>query len=320
MSVQSVSIGSMFTWIVDSFKLLKRNFGTLMAASAVTLGLGLLMSAPIMYFAFANAQSMAAAGAVNGGLPTGNALTMFYATYALTILLSLVLFPPLLVGWFRLSRDIDHGRAVTAMDILAPYRDSRAWIRSVVFALLVALLYLVVIGLFVAAFWGVIGEFMQQVAAQQAATLSGGTPPPPSFPGGILLAYFGFLAVAMFLQFIYMVGFGEVSLRDTSPLEAMKLAITGVLKNVLKLALFLFFAFMLFGAVFGVVVFVLALLITMLMLISPVLAVVVGLLLYIPFLLCLYPLMFIGGYLVWKSMLGGDSGAPTLATESVVAA
>lgn len=320
MSVQSVSIGSMFSWIVDSFKLLKRNFGTLMAASALTLGLGLLMSVPIMYFAFSNMQAMAAAGVVNGGLPTGEVLTMFYVTYALTIVLSLVLFPPVLVGWFRLSRDVDQGRPVAATDILAPYRDSHAWLRSVVFALLAALLYLAVIGLFLAVFWGVIGEFMQQVAAQQAATLAGTTPPPPSFPGGILLAYFSFLAVAMFLQLIYMVGFGEVSLRDSSPLEAMKLAILGVFKNALKLALFLFLAFMLLGAVFGLVVVVLALVIGMLTLISPVVAVVVGLLLYIPFLLCMYPLMFIGGYLVWKSMLGGATGEPTTATESVVAA
>lgn len=310
MSAQSVSIGSMFGWIVDAFKLLGRNFLSLMSASGVTLALVVLMFLPMWIFMFASMmQAMKGGGVPSGSMPMAGNIALFYSMYGISIILSLLLFPPMLVGWFRLFQDIDQGNAVRGLDILKPYKDKPVWFRSLRFALLAFLIYVAVFALFGLAFSGPISDFMQQVAAQHAATIAGATPAPPHFPAALVLAYFGFLGVAILMQFVYMLGFAEVSLRTTSAVEAMKQAAGGVFKNALKLILFLICAFLLSAVALFIVVLLLGLLVGILTLVHPVLAMVAAIILYIPILLCMYPLMFGGHYFVWKSILGGGNRA-----------
>jgi hypothetical protein len=118
------------------------------------------------------------------------------------------------------------------------------------------------------------------------------------------------------LQFVYMLGFTEVSLRPTGALGALRLGTVGMARNVLKLFLFALAASMVLGAIFVCIVLVLALLVWALSLVSATLAVVAVCAFYLAFLLCLYPLMFAGHYFAWKSVLGDDSVPP----ESAVAA
>jgi hypothetical protein len=298
----------MFGWVGDTFRLFGRNAAPFLMASVVTLVLCVLMFAP-MYAAMIPAMMRSAAAGTPGGMPTGGDLSWVLGLYGATVLIALVVFPPILVGWFRLVQDMDHGRLVRGLDILKPYRDGATWIRSVLFGLLAMLLYFVVLGLVVFAFWGVISGFMEQVAAQQAAALAGVAAPAPSFGGGIILAYFVFLAVALLLQFVYLVGYTEISLRNTSILGALKQAAGGVARNGIKLIVFLvcmglvaFVALLLVGMVFG-------LLAVALSMVSPALAAVAMVVLYLPIALLMYPLMFASHYFVWKSMLGGNESA-----------
>ena len=307
MTVQSVGVGPMFGWVFDAFKTMKRNFGAMVGASAVMLGVLILMMLPMWLMVFSMMRRNAAAGFSGGGLPMAGDMGMFIGVYGFTILASLLLFPPLMAGWFRLARDADQGGAISAFDVLKPYRDGELWFRGLRFALLAFVLYVAVAALLFLVFHASISEFMQQVMAQQAATLAGTTPPPPSFPAGVILAYFAFLLICMLLQFVYLVGFAEVSLRTTPALEAMKLAVTATFRNALKLLLLAFVTSSAIGAIFFVVILVLVLVVTLLAMISPVLAVVVAVAFYIPFLLCIYPLMFTGGYFAWKGMLDGGS-------------
>ena len=106
MSVHSVSIGSMFGWVVDAFKLLRKSFLHLLSASVVTLLLVILMFVPMGIGMAVVMASGISGGMANGGMAMAGNMTLFYTLYFVTIVLSLLLFPPLLVGWFRLCQNI----------------------------------------------------------------------------------------------------------------------------------------------------------------------------------------------------------------------
>jgi hypothetical protein len=320
MSARSVSLGSMFTWIGDSLRLLGRNFLTLIGASGLTLLLGILLFLPMLVIVIAFMPAGFEAGLKDGSLPAGKGMALFYSSYAITIIAALFLLPPLLVGWNRLCRDLDLGHAASALDILRPYKDGPVWIRSLGFALLAVAMYVLVIGLFGLAFFGAISEFMQQVAAQQAAALAGAAPAPPGISPVLVLAYFVFIGAIVILQIVHMVGFVEISLRDTSVIGAMARGLGGVLRNALKLLVFLFCVCLLAGIVLVVIAMVLGLAFWLLTLLSPTLATIVGVILYVPFMLCIYPLIYASHYFVWKSMLGDDSPARPDADDAMLPA
>jgi hypothetical protein len=319
MSARSVSLGSMFDWISDSFRLLGRNFLTFMAASGLSLLLGILLFLPVMLVMMATMAPQWQAGAT-GAMPMGGNLTLFWALYGLTIIVALLAFPPLAIGWYRLCRDLDQGIATSALNILQPYRDRPLWIRGVGFALLAFAIVVVVMCLFGLAFYAPISEFMNQVAAQQAAALTGAAPAPPQFSMGLAAAYFCLIAVMIVLQFMLRIGFADFSLHGTSVIPALTAAAGGVFKNALKLLVFVFCVGLLVVVAAMLIGIVLALLMGLLTLLSPKLAIVAAVLLYLPFLLCIYPLSFAGHYFVWKSILGQDSPAPEQAGDSTFSA
>jgi len=309
MSAQSVSIAAMFGWVVDSFKLFGKNFRGLMSASFLTLVLAILMIVPMWIVMALSMASMQSGGMPASAMPMAGNMALFYAVYAVTVVISLLLFPPIFVGWFRLCQNIDQNNAVSGFDILKPYKEKQVWLRSIGFALLAMVIYAAVFGLFALAFSGVIADFMTLAATQQAAAMAGAAPAPPSFSAGFFFAYFGFIGVALFLQFIYMTGFAEISLRSTSVVDSMKLAVSGALKNALKLILFLFCLFVAAMIFFMIIGLILVMAIAALSFIHQALGLIVGGIFYFTFLLCIYPLMFAGHYFVWKSILGGNNPA-----------
>ena len=302
MSARSVGVGAMFGWIPATFRVVSRNFGAMALATTLTLLLGVLMALPMVLVMF---NSMPGLG--SPGVPPPADLRMFWIAYALTIVVGMVLMPPVMAGWFRLCRAADHGARPSGLVVIEPYRDGATWGRLLVYALLAMLMYLLALALIFLAFRGVFMEIM----TMQAAQMAGGTPPPPSAAmiGKILLMYVVLLPTMMLLQFVYMVGLAEVSLRPTPALRAFLDAWQAVLRNALKLLLLVFCLFVGFGAVIGIFAVVIALLAVALSLISPVLTGVVIALLYVAVLLVVYPLMFAGNYYAWKDLLG-DGGAP----------
>lgn len=312
MSARSVGIGAMFGWVGETFGLVKRNYGALSAASLLTICASLLFAAPMFYLMF---KSIASGLAPTPDNPLGMDMKLFFTLYAAMIVAGLLLFPPLMGGWFRLCENADRGASARGTDIFGPYRELPTWMRLVGFALLAMLMYLVVMALVGLAFGGIIGKLMAMQAAQNAAMFSGQPPPPPDLGaiGGIFLMYIIVLPVMFLLQFVYMVGMAEVSLRSTPVLVAFKDAFAAVLRNSLKLLVLLFCLGVAAGIVFAVIGLVLALVIGVLAMISQTAMVVVLVLLYIPLLMVMYPLMFAGHYMVWKSMLGSE---PPMAPDS----
>ena len=313
MSAQSVSIGAMFGWVIDSFKLFKKNFRAFMSASLITLVLLVLMCLPMLLVMMSNmsdmmTNSMGGAMPANA-MPFAGDMTTFYTMYAITIAVSLLALPPVFIGWFKLCQDIDQNKTVSGFDILKPFGNTQLWLRGIGFALLWLVVYAAVLGLFVLAFWGAISDLMQQTNAQQAAILAGNTPAPPDFPVSLVFGYFAFIGIATFLQFVYMVGFTEISLRPTSPMEAMKQAAIGVFKNALKLLLILFCVGTVFYIAMLIISLILGLIIVVLSFIHPVVGAIAAFALFLPFMLCLYPLIFSGHYFMWNGILGGNTPA-----------
>lgn len=312
MSVKSVSLSSMAGWVVDAFRLLKKNSASLAVASALNIALVAVLCLPMWLYMFRQMSALTNTAGMAGRVPFGGDVAMFYEMYGLTLLVGLFVFPPVLVGWMRLCQGLDQGRAVSALEILKPYQDLPVWFKAIRFALLALVVYLVVLCLFALPFIGVFQDFQHQTMA--------GTRPGLGFLAIFFVAYFCFLGVAMLLQFGYMLGFTELSLRDTDALEALKLGMTGMLKNLFKLVVFMIAMIIVLFVVMFFVGLVFALLGIVLSMIHPMLSMVMIGIFYLVFLLCLYPLLFSGHYLAWKSVLGDNGVAPpTVPTGSLSA-
>jgi len=322
MSAQSVSLSAMFGWVSDSLKLCRKNYRALMSASLVTLVLVILMCLP-MWLVMMSSMSDMMKNSANGAMPANampfaGDMTTFYTMYAITIAVSLIAFPPILIGWFKLCQNIDQNKAASGFDILKPFANTQLWLRGIGFALLGLVVYASVLGLFALAFWGAISDLMQQANAQQAAILAGSTPAPPDFPVSLVFGYFAFIGIATFLQFVYMVGFTEISLRPTSPMAAMKEAAIGVFKNALKLSLLFICVGTVFYIAMLIAAMILGLIVVALSFIHPVIGGIAAVALFLPFFLCIYPLLFSGHYFMWNGILGGNIPAIPDARESTL--
>jgi hypothetical protein len=312
MNARSVGLGPMFGWIPATFRLVSRNFGAMVVASLLTFLLGALMALPMLLAVF---KSLSGLG--SPGVPvTPPDLTLFWVMYGVTILVALLLGPPLLAGWFRLCEAADRGVRPSGSTVLSPYRDGGTWVRLVLLALLATLLYVLFFALMFLLFRGVFTE----LATMQAAQLAGGTPPPPSpaMLGKILLMYVVMMPLLFLLQFVYMVGLAEVSLRPTGPVQAFLGAAQAVLRNAFKLLLLMICVGMVAGVIGAIVAVVLAVLAAVLALLSPVLMGVAIAVIYLAVLLVAYPLMFAGNFYAWKDLLG--EGIPPSAAPGSVAA
>jgi hypothetical protein len=134
MSARNVSFATMFSWIPDSFRLVGRGPGTL-AASAALMFVGFVLISIPMWLGMGSAMRAAAAGTeVPGVNPLAGNMTTFLVSYAITLLLSLLVFPPVSVGWFRIMRALDARQPTRATMLFDGFRD--AWVRSVLLSLL----------------------------------------------------------------------------------------------------------------------------------------------------------------------------------------
>src|SRR5688572_23810667 len=176
MQARSVSLGAMFAWIPATFTWFGRQPATLLGASLILLLVFLAVFAPMYAVMFATMPTAMASPPVN---PMAGQSTLFWVLYAASIVVSMVVFPPVVAGWFQLARDVDAGADVKSAQILRPYRDPVLWGRAIVFGLLAFLVYMAVGALFFAAFYQPLTAFMAQAAMQQAAVAAGQPSPAP---------------------------------------------------------------------------------------------------------------------------------------------
>jgi len=275
----------------------------------------LMIFVPVgLFFAFAFAVGGFGADPVN---PIADVGIGFLVAYGLLILVSFLIQPALLAGWFGLCGDVDVGRSGRGRDIFAPFHQRDVWGRSLGVMLItlgvVVLAFCVTMLPFLGSFIA-FDQAMTAYQANQAAGLTGNAPFPPL---GFFLGYFVFLITMMFVQLVSMVAVAEVAARPTRALAAMRLAAESVLRNLFKLVLVYVIASAVLGAVLMIVLLPPVLLGLGLMLLSQVLGIVVIGLGYVAMLVAIYPLMFAFQYVVWKGLLAAD--APAVVEASVSA-
>jgi hypothetical protein len=314
MMARSVGLGAMFGWVLDALRFIGKRPGTALGAAALSILWGFVIALPIyalMFFAMRGHDGgLAGMSAGAGALAVPGMLGKMAAAYGLTLLLALVLHPPVTAGWIRLCAAIDQGRPASALDIFAPFREPATWLRTVLYAILGGVLFVVVLALLVLAFRDVFMGVFQMFAASFTGAK-------PEFPGGVFLASFVSVVVLFALQFVFMVGFGEVAMRDTSPVAALGGAFATVGRNLHKLLLFSLCVGFVMLVVMLLLGLLLALVVGVLVALSPSMANVVVFALEIPLALLLYPVVYAGMYYVWKSMLGGDAApAPPVAADA----
>ncbi len=312
MSAQNVSLTAMFGWIGAAGRMLKSDWRRFVAAAFWMLLVVLVPIAIFMglFFAF----GVFPPG--QGKTPFGPDMTWFWLSYSVLIVLSLVLQPPLLAGWFGLCGDVDVGRSGRGRDIFVPFRNRELWIRSLTVTLIALAIGVLLFCVTLLPFLSGLIAFQTEMAGYQAAAMAGAQVQPPMPPLGFFVGYFFFLIAACALQVVSLLALAEVAARPTSAWSALALAFRAVLSNFFKLVLFGICASMLLSAVMMIVILPLVLLGVALAFISPVLTAIVVGVGYLAMIALMYPLMFIGQYLMWKSLMTDPTQAPLMAVDA----
>ena len=312
MSVQNVSLSAMFGWIGTAGRMLKSDWRRFVAAALWMLLVVLVPIAIFMAIVFA----LGVFPPAQGETPFGEDMTWFWLSYGVLIVLSLVLQPPLLAGWFGLCGDVDVGRSGRGRDIFVPFRNRELWIRSLMVTLIALAIGVLLFCLTLLPFLSGLMAFQSEMAGYQAAAMAGAQVQPPTPPLGFFVGYFFFIFAACGLQMVTLLALAEVAARPTSAWSALVLATRAIARNFFKLVLFGFCASMLFWAILMIVILPLVLLGVALAFISPVLSAVVIVIGYLALLALIYPLMFISQYLMWKGMLTDPMQLPVMALDA----
>lgn len=303
MRARSISFGSMFAWIPSTFRLVLNHIGGMATGTLLTLLAMILCYLPLFGW-----MANAVMGKGMAGLVTVQQESTYWVLYGISMLLALLLMSAILSGWMRLCAAADRGEAVSGMQVFAVFGDRARWLQVLLLSVLVGVVCVAFGGVLYLLFGDAFRAIVAMQEAQNAAILGGASPPPPNMAalGQIFLLYALALPFFIVMQTAYFVGVADISLAGSPAPRAFGDALLGVLRNLLKLVLFGICVVVLFIVAFMLIGVVLMLLVVALSMVSQVLGAIVGVLLYLGFLLVFYPLMFAGNYFMWKDMLGGE--------------
>jgi hypothetical protein len=211
-----------------------------------------------------------------------------------------LLIVPLYAGYLQVIDAAERGVPVRAIDVFKPYRQGEI-LRLVGYGLALIVIYVVMIGLVIAAAGGGIASWYMQVLAAQT-----NHQPPPGLPAGFGIA----MTLFMVLGF-YAISLGQVALGRRSVFGAIADGLMGALKNVLPLLVFMLsslLAWIVFIIAFAIVAMLLALIAK---LVGAWLLFVLVIPLYIVMVLAMFVVMFGVMYHLWRDVCGDDSVTAT---------
>lgn len=287
MKIAQVSLASPFRWLQRALDVGRRHPQALFGGFAIFMVIALAPTLLQLGLQFGLGLGPEALLVVNG----------------ITMLLGLLLLPPLVGGAFRLLHACESGQSPRALDVLAPYREPQLAVRLLLTAVLIALLYLVAMGLLMVMPGGSFFVELMQIAL---TTPPGAQPDVSGLnpPASLLLWLLAAMFVAIVLGNAYMLAFAQAALGGRGPVLAVSEGLWASLKNLLPF-IAIFIAVVLGGFVLAVVLaLVAAVVLGVLGMISPVLAALVGVPLYLGLLLLLYVVMFGYYYHAWREIFG----------------
>lgn len=301
MSIKSVSMGAPFNWFMKALDVGRRQPKALFGGFALLMLVGLVPSVI----------------QVGGQALLGSSPTALAVVYGLSLVLSLLLMPPLLGSAFRLVHACESGAPAGATDVFAGLRDRAFVVRMLLCMAVVVLAYLALFGALFALLPG--KEFFMALLPRMVGLQPGEQPDLtglPPFPPSFLLWLLAAMATVMVLQYAYMLGFARAALNGRGPLASFGDGLLATLKNVLP-----FLAFTLAAVVVGTVALLLValvagVLVAVLSAVSPALGIAVAIPLYLGAMLLIYVLSFAFHYHAWRELFGEPVAAPEDALEA----
>ncbi|MGN6314347.1 MAG: hypothetical protein ACTHMO_11400 [Rhodanobacteraceae bacterium] len=236
--------------------------------------------------------------AASAGTPLS--LAALVGIMAFSILIGLLVVP-LYAGYLQVIDAAEHGLPAGAFDIFKPYREGEA-LRLIGFGLALVLIYVVMMGIIIAAAGtGIATWYMQVLTAQANHQL------PPGLPHGFGIAMALFTVMGLFMMGFYSISLGQVALRGRGVLNAIGDGFLGALKNLLPL-LVLAVSFVLAWITVVIALLIVGLVIALIgKLVGAWLTLVLIIPVYIALVLVVFTVMFGVMYYLWRDVCGGDS-------------
>lgn len=298
MTVKTVSMGSPFRWLGAAFAMCLAYPRVLFGAASLLLLVALLPTLAQVLTEAAVQPSVGARAAIQ---------TLFS-------IIALILFPPVIGGFYRIVHALHEGRPASAFDLFAVFQDAVATRRLIATNLIFVLVSLVLIVGLAFAFGG--QELLGFLRALAALT-PGATELPP-FPNGLLSLLSALLLLALVIVTAQGLATAQVALAGKSPSAATGDGFKVALRNIGALLLFYLPMAVLGFVVVIVFVLVAGLIGAVLSVISPVLAAVLIAPLTLVIVLVFYAVMFTFFYHAWRDTLGPVN--PSVQPEHQIAA
>lgn len=303
MTVKSVSMGAPFQWFMKALDVGGKNPKALFGGYLILLLVGVLPSVVQV--------------AIELGLKPS--MEVLLAVYGAVMVVSLLLMPPITGSALRLMQDCELGRPASATNVLDGYRDGAFALRMILTSLLLLACYIVVLGLL----WMLMPgkDFMIELFTRSAATPPGGQPDlsgMPPFPPSFLLWLLGAFALLMVLTHVYLLAYAQAALGGRGPVAATVQGFAAVMRNLLPFIGFTLVAFIVGMVLLFIVAIVLGLVVGLLVAASPVLALLIGLPVYVALMLGIYVVMFGFYYHAWAEIFG-ETPPPAPAQDAIVA-
>jgi hypothetical protein len=283
MTARKISLGAPYRWLGEALAMCRAQPRVLSGAASLLLLVALLPSMLQVVLETALRPS------INGQL----ALQAFFS------LLSLVLFPPAVGGFYRLAHCLHAGRPANAFDLFAVYRDAGAARQLIVTNLIFVVASLVLLlGLALAVGGEPLLEFLRAMA-----TLKPGATGLPPFPDGLLPLVAVLLIIAVVILTAQGLAMAHVAISGAPPLPAIGAGFGVALRNIGALLLFclpLAVVALVVVLAFAVVAVLVG---AMLSVINPMLAALLIVPVSMVLVLLVYALMFTFFYHAWRDTL-----------------
>jgi hypothetical protein len=218
----------------------------------------------------------------------------------------LVIFPPLVGGFYRLVHALHSGRPAEPLDILAVYQEPLAARRLIVTNLIFTLISIgVVVGLAYSFGGAELLEFLRAMA-----TLQPGATEFPPVPAGLLPLLSALSILIMVIVTAQGLATAQVALSGSAPLAAIGSGFAVALRNIATFLLFYLPAVVVGFLIIMAFVMVAALIGMVLSVVSPMLAAALLMPLGLVAVVVLYALMFTFFYHAWLDTLGSSPAIP----------
>ena len=295
MTIRALEPSAGMRWLKEAVNLGRNNPKAIFGGAA-------LLLCSLLVFAIGMSLLLGAVAAVLKPGTTAAALLGFSILLPLMLLMA-----GLMVGYLRLLDAVENGRAARAMDVFAGFRDLATSGRAIGFVLLLTIVQNVLLIALIALVANDFGSwYLQNLKGSMA-----GVPAPPmaALPDGFGLAFGLIMVVNLFFYAMQAIGLGQIALRRRDVFGAFADGMSGTVKNLLPL---LVFALLLFGIglLFVLMIVLVAALVGLLAKVVGVwIMVVIGVPLYLLFVLAMVVVMFGVMYFLWRDV-SGEEAAP----------